>query len=662
MCGISGIYHLNNKDSLDTGLLREMTRLIRHRGPDDEGYALIDPVSGAVSGFAGGESTPAVKERYPMLGAGMSAPLGMGFRRLSIIDLSISGHQPMSDPVSGICITFNGEIYNAPELREELISAGYGFFSTSDTEVIIKAYHLWGQDCVRRFAGMWAFALWDPRQQTLFLSRDRYGIKPLYYADWNGVLYWGSELKQFMPAPIPKDLNIAMIWRSMKINSLLVYDEETFRREIKTLKPAHNLTVKAGKLDLQAYYSLDTEQFGKSKLSFEEAVENYRSLFLDSLRLHLRSDVEIGASLSGGMDSSAIVCSAAKFTGKGMQTFSSYYNADPAMDERKWIKLIVEQTGSLAHYISPSGTDAEAWLETVTYYNDVPTRAGYTSQWAVNKLAHETGIKVMLSGQGSDELLAGYKHAAYRFYADMVRSFDLRGLSRELPNYLKGTRSAEALARIAKIGLSTVLPESALYRLEFDHYRFEPFNKGFTHKAGDQAAEPILDKIRDIPGTRLANFLYNMLNTTSIQTLLHLEDRMSGANSVESRVPFLDHRLVDLSLSLPSEYKIKAPLQKYIHRLAMKDIVPEQIYNRADKGIFSSPFYNVWMSGTMKPYIEGILASTAFRQRGIWDLPMINLQWQRYLKGDKRPAEMLFHVIALEAWFRIYNDQPFIGR
>ena len=657
MCGISGIYDLNKPGKADPVLLREMNDRIRHRGPDDEGFLMLETSTGTATAYAGADSTEDLKRSYPPLVLASGADLGMGFRRLAILELSGAGHQPMSDPELGLHLTFNGEIYNHRELRAELQAAGYVFKGHSDTEVILKAYHCWGEAAIPRFNGMWALAIWDDSRKTLFCSRDRYGIKPFYYCLHQGVLYWGSEIKQLLAAPIDRTLNEAMIWRSLKINSLSVYDDQTFWLQIKTLKPGHNLLVNGSGLDLRQYYSLDIDSFESSQLSLEQAVEEYRELFFDSLHLQMHSDVEIGASLSGGMDSSAIVCGAHAWSGRSIQTFSSYYEDDPAMDERKWISLIVEQTGSRARYISPKARDAAAWFEDVTWYNDLPTRAGFTSQWAVCHLAHQNGIKVLLSGQGSDEIFAGYKHSAYRYFADLLRGGRLKSLSTELPGYLAGKKIPEALSGMGKMLLSALLPESKLYELEFRHYRFEPFNKAFKTAATRSAGESILAKIHDIEASRLANFLFNMLNSTSIQTLLHLEDRMSGSASLESRVPFLDHRLVDFAFRLPSQYKIKAPVHKYIHRLAMKDVVPSQIYQRRDKGIFSSPFYSLWMRGELRAFFAEILHSSQFRQRGIWDLPVIQNNWNKYLAGDNKPAEMLFNTVALEIWFRKFGDQ-----
>ncbi|HNX02219.1 MAG TPA: asparagine synthase (glutamine-hydrolyzing) [Candidatus Cloacimonas sp.] len=663
----SGSYKQNAVNAI---LLKNMTDAIKHRGPDDEGYLLKDRKG--IQVFAGGDSPADIKSLYPILynndeGAirtSLNAAvnsinvddfiLGMGFQRLSILELKPIGHQPMWDKELGIVICYNGEIYNYLELREELKAKGYIFFSHSDTEVIIKAYHYWGEDCVQHFNGMWAFSLWDERKKVLFCSRDRYGIKPFYYAVQDGVIYWGSEIKQLLLTPVDKTLNQAMIWRSMKINSLLVYDDETYWQHINCLKPGHNLLLTNGKINIKQYYDLDIANLESSKLSYNEAVEQYRSIFLDSIGLQLRSDVEIGATLSGGMDSSAIVCSAVHKKGEPLKTFSSYYAFLPELDERSWIEKIVQKTSCRSFYVSPKAEDAIQGWENLTYYNDFPLAAGFVSQNAVMQEAHRQGIKVLLSGQGSDEISAGYRHSLYRYFADLLRGMQIGKLGKELPRYLQ--KEKPVLSKLGKILLSTFLPESALYNLEFRYYRFEPFNSAFTREADKNCGEQILKKIADIKASRLSNFLYNMMHNTSLQTLLHFEDRMAMANSVESRVPFLDNRLVDFVFSLPSAYKVKPPYTKVVHRSAMQELIPEEIYRRQDKGIFSSPFYQVWMKNELKPFITEILTSKTLRERGIWNLPKINFYWHKYLAGDNSQAEMLFNIIALEIWFRQFVD------
>jgi len=665
---IEGGYRQNGAKAI---LLKKMTEAIKHRGPDDEGYLIKD--KNGIRSYSGMDSTEEIKSLYPLFNSEITTLdnlskkavgktvgaeniiLGMGFRRLSILELKPIGHQPMYDKEQGIAICYNGEIYNYLELREELKKKGYKFCSQSDTEVIIKAYHFWGENCVQHFNGMWSFSLWDEKKNLLLCSRDRYGIKPFYYAVQNGVLYWGSEIKQLMLTPIDKTLNQAMIWRSMKINSMLVYDDETYWQNIHCLKPGHNLIVTNSKVIVKQYYDLDITSFETSQLSFNEAVEQYRNIFLDSIALQLRSDVEIGATLSGGMDSSAIVCSAVHQKKEPLKTFSSYYAFPPELDERKWIEKIIKETSCASYLISPKANDAIDLWEKLTFLNDLPLAAGFVSQNAVLQEAHKQGIKVILSGQGSDELSAGYRHSLYRYFADLIRGVHISRLGKELPGYLK--KDNRAFSKLSKIVLSTFLPESSLYNLEFCYYRFEPFTRSFTNEAEISCGEQILKKIVDIKASRLSNFLYNMVHTTSLQTLLHFEDRMAMANSIESRVPFLDYRLVDFVFSLPSQYKVKPPYTKVIHRAAMKELIPEEIYQRTDKGIFSSPFYQSWMKQELKPYISDIFASSTFRQRGLWNLPKINHFWHKYLGGDNSQVEMLYNVVALEIWFQQYENQ-----
>lgn len=657
MCGIAGIYSLNNQKTIDNALLKRMTDIIDHRGPDDEGFLLAGLSDADLSLFSGSASPEAIRKLYPQFSLDSDAFLGMGFRRLSILELSPCGHQPMYDEQLQLAISFNGEIYNYQELREELSGMGYAFRGHSDTEVILKAYHAWGDGCVNRFIGMWAFAIWDRKQHTLFCSRDRYGIKPFYYALQDSMLYWGSEMKQLLAAPIDKSLNSSMIWRSMKINALMVYNDETYWQSIKCLNPGHNLTVHEGTLVITKYYGLNPSDFESSTLSMEKAVTRYQDIFQQAISLQMRSDVEIGASLSGGMDSSAIVGIASRFVSQPLKTFSSYYADTPELDERPWIEKINRHIKGEEHLVSPSADDAIAWWEKAIWLNDLPIAAGFVSQFAVMQEAHRQGVKVLLSGQGSDELHGGYRHAAYRYFADILRSGKLGTFSKHLQPYLKEQSGLGKLSSIAKIGLSAVLKESQLYDLEFKFYRFEPFNREFIHAARPEGDEAILDGINDLNCSRLSNFLYNMMNTTSLQTLLHFEDRISMGNSVESRVPFLDHRLVDFVFSLPSHYKFKPPYTKILHRKAMKKFIPDAIYRRKDKGIFSSPFYQRWMQNELKSYIEDIIHSSAFRNRGIWNVAKINHQWHKYLDGSLQPAEMLYNVISLEIWFRSFSGQ-----
>jgi len=657
MCGISGIYNLNEKP-VNQDLLLQMTNLIKHRGPDDEGYCLINTRDGKAVSASGAETIPELQSIYPQLPIKLEANLAFGFRRLSILDLSAKGHQPMTISDGSCWIVYNGEIYNYLELKAELESLGYQFATHTDTEVILNSYKQWGKDCFKRFTGMWSFALYDMQNKLLFCARDRYGIKPFYYSIDKDAFYFGSEIKQLLACPVSKDLNYPMLWRSMKINALLAYGEDTFFNHIKALRPGHYLILKDKQLKTFSYDEWDVSAFEQSKLSFNEAVEQYRSIFLDSVKLQMRSDVEVGSCLSGGMDSSAIVCTAAGLTDKPFQTFSSYYAEDKALDERQWIKLVAEQTKATSHLVSPAPDKTIDWFEQATWHNDLPVGAGFVSQYAVMQLAKQKGVKVLLDGQGSDELTAGYNHAFYRYFADIIRKGHLPTFYKQYYQYLRGKPFTTFLTTFPKIKMSALFKESTLYNIEFSFYKFEPFSDSFKSQLKPQlkSRRDLLSEIRDLPTSRLSNFLYNLMHSTTIQTLLHYEDRMAMAHSVESRVPFLDHRLVELAFSLPSDYKIKPPIGKYVHREAMKDIIPAQIYNRKDKAIFSSPFTSNWLKGSLADYVSDIFASQEFKQRGIYNLPIIKQKWKSFKSGSKANGEMLFNILALEIWFRTFKQ------
>lgn len=653
MCGIVGLIDLDSENSINTGLLSRVTNLVRHRGPDDEGY-LIAERQGRVRSYHGMDSMPEIKATMPDLPKDAQISHGFGFRRLAIQDISANGHQPMLDPASGMSIVFNGEIYNYIELRAELQTLGYAFASDTDTEVILKAYQAWGEGCLHRFNGIWAFAIWDSAQRRLFCSRDRFGVKPFYHTQKGRIFAFGSEIKQLLEVREESQLNLSALRRGMQINAVGVYADETYWQDIHALEPGHSLIVEEGKVQISPWYRLDMDNLERSPLSFADAVDAYKNLFQDAVRLQMRSDVEVGSCLSGGLDSSAIVCSAAPLHPQALQVFSSYYEISPTLDERRWIEIVRAHAGCSGHLISPTAGDAWEALQTGTWFNDMPLGAGCASQYAVMRLARSNGISVLLDGQGSDELTGGYRHAQYRYFADLLRSGKLGLLSRDIKQVLREKSVGEMLDITGKSILSTLLPESRLYDLEFRHYRKEPFSQELIATEAANRTNPLLGRIADLPQGRLTSFLYNMIYSTSLQTLLHYEDRMSMAHSVESRVPFLDHRLVEFAMSLPSTYKIKPPAGKVVHRAAMNGIVPESIAKRKDKAIFGAPFHSVWMRRELRREVESLLYSSITRNRGLWNMPLVHNLWQSYLRGNSRAAETVFNIIATETWLNTY--------
>ncbi|MFN8209101.1 MAG: asparagine synthase (glutamine-hydrolyzing) [Bacteroidales bacterium] len=651
MCGIAGIYHLD-LNPVDTGVFRRMTGIIRHRGPDDEGFWLVNTQTGMSGAFSGEDSTPEIKSEFPPLQNALGANLALGFRRLSIIDLSRLGHQPMCDYTGSVWIIFNGEIYNYLEIRNELESAGYNFISRSDTEVILNAYLHWGVECLNRFNGMWAFALYDTRKRQLICARDRFGVKPFFYS-WDGKsLFFASEIKQILECGIDREINEDVIRKSFAIGSFLINSDSSYFNRVKILPHGHYFLLGPdGNLNIKRYYDLSPLEFESSQLSFGEACTQYRTLFTDAVKLRMRSDVEVGSTLSGGLDSSAIVSIAAGHTGRQFKTFSAWFNEEPGLDERKWIKLVTDKVQADAHYVSPEAVDVSRDFRQITWHHDYPVLSSSpVAQYYVMKLAHENKAIVLLDGQGSDEIIGGYHHAFYRHYADLLRSLRFAALGRELPVFLKGTAKGSPLSNLFKILLPVFFSEHTLYQTEAKR-AFSPFLP---------STAPVLDA-RDIRSftttSRLSQFLYNQLMSVSVQTLLHYEDRNSMAHSIESRVPFLDYRLVELAFSLPSGYKMKGYQGKYIHRQALRELVPQPILERKDKVGFLAPGEHFWLRGGMREMVSDLFCSRHFLERGIYDHRKIRKAWELYLGGDTRKGSIIWKVMALETWFRVFVDE-----
>jgi asparagine synthase (glutamine-hydrolysing) len=649
MCGIAGIFNVTGEPA-DRLRLERMTRIISHRGPDDEGYLLVNTSDNSFRHCRGDDTIDSLQAVLPHVKDGMSANLAFGFRRLSIIDLSVKGHQPMSNSSGTLWIVFNGEIFNYIEIREELSLLGHTFKTQSDTEVILAAYEQWGTDCLNHFNGMWSFALWDSVNKKLFCARDRFGVKPFYYY-WDGRRFiFGSEIKQLLIHDIERSADEEVIIKSFAISNFLENTGGTYFRHVKVLPHSHYIMLDDKRFDLVRYYDLPVSRFEKSSLSFSEACDMYGEIFRDSVRLRMRSDVEVGSALSGGLDSSAIVMLASGLTGKQFQTFSSYFTNAPAYDERKWISLVVENAGTRARFVSATPGEALDEIENIIWHHDTPVEGSSpVAQYFVMRLAADNDVTVLLDGQGSDEISGGYNHGYYRYYADLISGFHLPEFFRQFPSYLLNNPKGSKLAKIAKTAAVCLLKESDLYRMEA-RYSFQPFNVSGSKKIR-------MDEVIDLDCSRLSNFLYNQVMSTSIQTLLHYEDRNSMAHSIESRVPFLDYRLVEFVFSLPSGYKIWKHLGKYIHREALKKIVPREIMERKDKVGFLAPGEKFWLRNEWKDFALDIFGSASFRNRGMFDHRVIINEFNRYLKGDNRNAGKLWQLLMTEIWFRIFIDR-----
>jgi len=607
MCGIAGFYdpHLSNDDS--GVILQDMLTSISHRGPDATASRLL-------------------------------RPLYLGHNRLSIIDLSDEGNQPME--YFGAIIVYNGEIYNYKEIRKKLQLKGYEFRTESDTEVILAAYREYGEHCVEQFVGMWAFAIWDIKEEFLFCSRDRFGIKPFYYIHHNDRFYFGSEYRVLKLSPLfNKDINWNQVSRGIQLG-WIEYEDETYYNNLKSLPAACNLVFANGKVTIRHYWDISTNAIRQG--SFREKCGSFEDLFMESIRLHMRSDVEVGACLSGGLDSSSIVSAVSKeFDSKRLKTFTIYYEGENEVDERPWVNEVLKSYPNLdPYFLQPKAEDIAGIFDDALLHAEVPMAGSSPlSQYFVMKLAKEQGMKVLLDGQGSDEYLAGYMHSFYRLIGGKFKNLNLVGAVSELSAHSK-TQSMGFMKTsdvLFKSLLTACLSENQLYSFEYRNYF--PF-LGHEHKT------PF--SFKHIQGSKLKKFLYHLVFNTSLPSLLHYEDRNSMAFSIESRVPFLDHRLVEFAFSLNDEDLISNGETKKILRNSLEGILPKAIAERKDKKGFVTPGEVKWLRGPLK-----FLIDSDFKRLDNLDQVVIRKLVADFIKGDNRNANLIWRIGVLNHWMKL---------
>lgn len=608
MCGIAGIIdHTKTPEQLSE-VLGEMLQVQHHRGPDATGLWMDNHVY-------------------------------LGHNRLSIIDLSEAANQPMH--FGSLTIVFNGEVYNYVEIGKELQVLGHTFVTHSDTEIILHAYQQWGDDCVNRFVGMWSFAIWNAESKRLFVSRDRFGIKPLYYIFEAGRVYFASEIKTLKKSPVFSNaINLSQVARGLQLG-WLSYNDETYFEKIKALPAAHNLVWEAGSVKVSRYWDLSTTVSYQG--SFDEKCERFEAMFRDSIRIHLRSDVPVASCLSGGLDSSAIVSMVQQLhPGMKYKAFSIFYDGSGDVDERPFIGEVIRKYPAVEPvYFKPSDDEVSDHFQRALYHADAPASgSSFISQYFLMKLIREHGIKVVLDGQGADEYLGGYMHSFYRVVAGLLRKGNLArafNVERSI-NARLGNGAVKAASHLSKSLLAAAFPEQSLYAYEYKKYY--PFLTGVQ-------PVPVPFDLKDIEGTRLSAFLYHLLFSTSLPSLLQYEDRNSMAFSVESRVPFLDHRLVEYCFSLSDEDKIHGIDTKYVMRESLKHILPQAIYARKDKKGFVTPGENKWLRGPLSRLMDN--------KPG--DLPFIRKKEAEtvlaaYRAGDNNQATLAWRLAVLGEWMK----------
>lgn len=605
MCGIAGFVDLQLSTEQKKDLAFKQLRCITHRGPE------------ASNVFVDG-------------------PVALGHNRLKIIDLSDEANQPFE--YDDLVMAFNGEVYNYVELKADLEAKGYRFRTHGDTEVMCAAYKHYGEDCVKHFTGMWAFALWDKTKQKLFCSRDRFGIKPFYYILEGQNLYFASEYKALKELTVFKgDINTEQVNRGLQM-VWSVYRDQTFYKQVKNLEPAHNLVWQAGNVTVNRYWDINFSQ-PQSSLTWEEKKEQFYSLFKDSVRLHARSDVPNGTCLSGGLDSSAISSMySTLMPDTPIKSFSIYYEDD--VDERPFIYEVVKKYPNIQpFYFSPTETQIADNFHKVAYHADVPLLgSSFISQFFLMQLAKQEGVTVAIDGQGSDEYLGGYLHSFYRVLGQLYSSGQIFKAGDLLGNLSEREHFSAKKKRdfLLKSIVGAFSNENRMYNLEYGQ-----LNKYLQTGVEELSFE---DKSPD----KFANFLYHILLNTTLQTLLHFEDRNSMAFSLESRVPFLEHKLVEFAFTLPRQDKINDKAEtKFILREALKPVLPTAVYERKDKKGFVTPGEVKWLNGPLK-----FLLDIDYNHFSWMKQDKLKEVVDAYKKGDTSKAAFVWRLACTNYWLK----------
>lgn len=613
MCGIFGIYNFNN-EQVERQTLKEMSIFLKHRGPDGEGFLL-------------------------------EKNMGIGHRRLSIIDLSTEGDQPMCYG-NDLWITYNGEIYNYLELKKELESDGYTFRSTSDTEVILASYKKYGFDCLQKLRGMFAFCILDKEKELLFIARDRFGIKPVYYKNDTERLIFSSEIKGFYADKtwIPK-INKKALYDFLVFNRT-DQNEDTCFEDIKHLLPGHYMMVSNKSIDIKTWFNPELNEH----LVVEEHVKvpAFKSSLVESVTYHLRSDVPVGAALSGGLDSSTLVSLMRKILGDtaDIRTFSAVYQNDWEKDEEKYIKDVVAYTHTNAVFTTPKVSELLSDLESLIYHQEEPfSDTSIFASWCVMRTAHNNGIKVLLSGQGSDEIL-GYEYMYAYYFIELLAKRRFKKLLSEVFMFWKKEKNGFLFTM--KTFIFLLVPKT-LQKLILTPY-IAWLDKDFSNQFKNQPLPKFMD------AKNLNQSVINHLKY-KLNHLLRFEDKNSMAFSVESRVPYLDHVFVQQSLKIPSDLKMRDGYLKYILRESMKDCLPENIRTRTNKVGFETPQHIWFKDPSFLDLAEKTINSKSLANRKIFNVGRLHGYLSKMRIGDTTKYSEIWKAICVEYWCRIFIDK-----
>jgi asparagine synthase (glutamine-hydrolysing) len=630
MCGIAGLVARDGLRQEERARLPRMRDVIAHRGPDEAG-AWFDEYA------------------------------ALGHRRLSIVDLA-TGSQPLANEDGTIQIVFNGEIYNHADLRPELEAAGHRYHTRCDTEAIVHAYEQWGDDCVHRFRGMFAFAIWDAPRRRLLLARDRLGIKPLYWTVRDNRLIFGSEIKAILASGLVEPRANEGVLPEL-LGTRYLSGEETLFEGIHKLLPGHVLVYEQGRVTTRQYWDVPVGAAAENPApNGREWVARFRALLEESVRLRLMSDVPLGMFLSGGLDSSAIAAIMARMIDRPLQTFSVAFE-ERAFSELTWAREVAQAVGAEGHEVVIGAEQFFEALPKLVWHEDEPiAHPSSVPLYFVSALAREH-VTVVLTGEGSDELLAGYGK-----YPRALLNWRVGGVySRVMPSVARRWMAERVipalpgrLARYARRSFLAVehTPEAAF----FDNFAAVPLARqrelfngrlrpGATREGAYGASRVWLDRPGDQP--MLDRLLYADIKTYLVELLMK-QDQMSMAASIESRVPFLDHKLVEFVATMPVEWKLSGLTTKRVLREAAKDLLPDSILRRPKMG-FPVPFA-IWSRGPWHGLVRDVLLDRRARERGLFDAPQVTRLLDDHAAGRTEGGDILWSLLNLELWYRTWID------
>jgi asparagine synthase (glutamine-hydrolysing) len=629
MCGICGVYHFDRERQASRQVLQTMAYALRHRGPDDEDYRIFGP-----AGFA--------------------------HKRLSIIDLSEAGRQPMTNEDGTLWIILNGEIYNYLEIRQQLVQRGHQFRSYSDTEVILHLYEDEGPACVTKLNGMFSFVIWNEKDRSLFAARDHFGIKPFYYAIHDNTFIFGSEIKSLLmygslePEIDPNGLADYLTFQ-------FTLGDKTLFHNIKKLLPGHTLTVNSdGLVHTQKYWDLD---FTVDTHHTEEYFEYQLARLLeDAVRIQLRADVPVGAHLSGGVDSSTVTSLAASLLDSQIHTFSGGFHDGTQYDETYYARLLSQHSNTRHHEVFPTAQEFVDVLPKLIYHMDEPAAGpGLFPQYYVSKLAGQN-VKVVLGGQGGDEIFGGYTRYLVAYLEECIRG-GIEGTQEDDKYVVTFASILENLPQLQ--GYQPMLrhfwsdglfeaPDLRYFRLIDRSQEARQF-VDLELVSGAAGYSP-LDAFRDQFNAGGVGSYINRMTRFDLKTLLpallHVEDRTSMSVSIESRVPLLDHRIAELVASIPPKIKYKGGRSKHLFRKVVQHIVPEEILNRKDKMGFPVPLNEWYRKPPVDEFVCDTLLSIQARQRGFLN----NVQVNTLIHSERAFGRNIWGLLSLELWMQAFID------